>query len=182
MAAGVSRAPNSTFLDFSKIKNRLNFLMWFSKIVHQRGHWGKIWANPKSLGWPKIFDIYWQPLLNKVVCQVSPKTSLEMEKLWVHHVKTAESYAWFRILWNMNKHKYKHKHKKIPGWTYMKLATMHIQEKHFPFSSVCTYPYLACFSSLSICESVVLASTLCAFPKKITMNLPKTYIKPIKYH
>ena len=63
MAACVFRAPNSTFLNFSKIKNRLNFLMWFSIIVHQRDYWGKIWANPKYLSWPKIFDIYWQLLL-----------------------------------------------------------------------------------------------------------------------
>ena len=69
MAVGVSWAPTLTFLDFSKIKNRLNFLMWFSKIIHQRGHWGKIWANPKYLSWLKIFDIYWQTLLRKLTVQ-----------------------------------------------------------------------------------------------------------------
>ena len=86
MAASVSRVPNLTFLDFSKIKNRLNFLMWFSKIVHQRGHWGKIWANPKYLSWPKIFDIFCQPLLDNCSLamhshggaeQIEDKTNME---------------------------------------------------------------------------------------------------------
>ena len=56
-----------TFLNFSRKKNRWNFKIFFSKLVHRKGCFGKIKKNSIFRYRFSILENYGQPLLSALL-------------------------------------------------------------------------------------------------------------------
>ena len=101
-----------TFLHFVRKKDRWNFKIFFSKLVHRKGCFGEIRKNSIFRHWFSILEILWRPLL-RTCWKKFPISILQNVRNCLAKENLFGSYMWVM--------EYFHKHFKLRSITFVTL-------------------------------------------------------------